>query len=135
MIFNKLNFIEYHELINSISVYTTNEKSMKIIARGFINFQFLFFNEIITNVIIRNVLHVFDLIINLFSMFQIIQIDCSIMFDNDDCIIIDKKFNIFILHFSFVKNQYFLNITRIMIQIIVFEIFFNTKYNEKTFKF
>ena len=132
---SNLNFSNHHLLVKSISIYIVNENTMKIIVRNSICLQSLFSNESTRNVTIRNVLYVSKLAIDLFSISQIAQIDCSIFFDDIECTIIEKNVNDFVLHFFFVRDQYSLNFIRTIVQIIAFAITFNKKYNDKTFKF
>ena len=104
MIFNNLNFAKYYLFVQLISIYIINENAIKIIVQNSICLQFILLNESARNITIRNVLHVSKFVIDLFSIFQIIQIDCSILFDDIEYTITKKNVIDFVLHFFFVRN-------------------------------
>ena len=108
----RLEFIKYQSFKKFIDINVANDEFMKIIEIENIMLKFILFNEKIHNVLLSDVLHASNLNCEFIFIEQFTKHDVRIIFYEKKCMIVCKKNNKLILHFSMCKNQYLVNIVK-----------------------
>ena len=112
MIFNRVEFDNFKQLNDKFSINIIDEIIISIVDIETINLNVIFFDEIIQIVDLHDVLYVFDLFMKFFFTVQFISHDEIIFFDENQCIIQNKKIEKIILHVIKCRSSYSLNLIK-----------------------
>ena len=112
MIFNRIKFDNFKQLNDKLSINIIDEIIISVVDVETINLNVIFFDEIIQIVDLYDVLYIFDLFMKFLSTAQFISHDEIIFFDEDQCIIQNKKIEKIALHVIKCRNSYSLNLVK-----------------------
>ena len=112
MISNRAKFVSFKQLNDEFSMNIIDDFIISIVDIEIINLKIIFVDDIIQTINLHDVFYVFVLSIKLFFTIQIISHDDTIFFDENECIIKNKKIEKIILHVIKCRNFYSLNLIK-----------------------
>ena len=112
MIFNRIEFDNFKQLNDKLSINIIDDIIISIVDIETINLNIIFFHEIIQIVDLHDVLYVFDLFMKFLFTIQFTSHDEIIFFDENQCIIQNKKIEKIILHVIKCRSSYSLNLIK-----------------------
>ena len=112
IIFNRVEFDNFKHLNNNFSINIIDDIIISIVNIETIDLNVIFFDEIIQIVDLHNVLYVFDLFIKFLFTIQFISHDDIIFFNENQCIVQNKKIEKITLHVTKYRNSYSLNLIK-----------------------
>ena len=112
MIFNRIEFDNFKQLNDKFSINIIDDIIISIVDVKTINLNIILFDEIIQIIDLHDVLYVSNLSMNFFFTIHFTSHDDIIFFDENECIIHDKKIEKIILHVIKCRSSYSLNLIK-----------------------
>ena len=112
MISNRAKFVDFKKLKNTLSINIVDDSTISAVDVETIALNAILASETVQTVTLRDVFYVFALSVRLLSTTQIITHDDTIFFDENECVIQNKKTENVIFRVIKCRSSYSLNLTR-----------------------